>query len=251
MRAPHADPAATPGAHRALLPLQPRRASASRCSPRSSAAATEPVMPALMQAVARPAASAPRAASAVDGPGGHRRPVRGARHGRLHRPVRAGVGAPTGACCSCARRCSSACCDAAPGLFTRHTASSLTNTLVYEVQHGANLLVQALLTLVRDSLTLRRPARLPALAELEADADRRRARAGGGDGDAHRVPAPAPLTGPARRPPTSWPTWSRRTCSPGASCACTARSRRRASASPRQPPAAPADAQVGRRGAPR
>jgi len=43
---------------------------------------------------------------------------------------------------------------AAPGLFTRHSASGLTNTLVYEVQQGANLLVGALLTLVRDSLTL-------------------------------------------------------------------------------------------------
>jgi subfamily B ATP-binding cassette protein MsbA len=43
---------------------------------------------------------------------------------------------------------------AAPGLFTRHSASGLTNTLVYEVQQGANLLVTALLTLVRDSLTL-------------------------------------------------------------------------------------------------
>jgi subfamily B ATP-binding cassette protein MsbA len=43
---------------------------------------------------------------------------------------------------------------AAPDLFTRHSASSLTNTLVYEVQAGANLLVTALLTLARDSLTL-------------------------------------------------------------------------------------------------
>jgi subfamily B ATP-binding cassette protein MsbA len=43
---------------------------------------------------------------------------------------------------------------AAPGLFTRHSASSLTNTLVYEVQGGANLMVTGLLTLVRDSLTL-------------------------------------------------------------------------------------------------
>jgi len=43
---------------------------------------------------------------------------------------------------------------AAPGLFTRHSASSLTNTLVYEVQGGTNLLVTSLLTLVRDSLTL-------------------------------------------------------------------------------------------------
>jgi subfamily B ATP-binding cassette protein MsbA len=43
---------------------------------------------------------------------------------------------------------------AAPALFTRHSASGLTNTLVYEVQQGANLLTGALLTLVRDSLTL-------------------------------------------------------------------------------------------------
>ncbi|MGL6112123.1 MAG: lipid A export permease/ATP-binding protein MsbA [Rubrivivax sp.] len=41
-----------------------------------------------------------------------------------------------------------------PGLFTRHTASNLTNTLVYEVQLGAQLLVVAVLTLVRESLTL-------------------------------------------------------------------------------------------------
>jgi ATP-binding cassette, subfamily B, bacterial MsbA len=41
-----------------------------------------------------------------------------------------------------------------PGLFTRHSASNLTNTLVYEVQLGAQLLVVAVLTLVRESLTL-------------------------------------------------------------------------------------------------
>jgi ATP-binding cassette, subfamily B, bacterial MsbA len=41
-----------------------------------------------------------------------------------------------------------------PALFTRHTASNLTNTLVYEVQLGAQLLVTAVLTLVRESLTL-------------------------------------------------------------------------------------------------
>jgi len=42
----------------------------------------------------------------------------------------------------------------APALYTEHTASSLTNTLVYEVQGGTQLLVNSLLTLVRDSLTL-------------------------------------------------------------------------------------------------
>ncbi|HRH88426.1 MAG TPA: lipid A export permease/ATP-binding protein MsbA [Rubrivivax sp.] len=44
--------------------------------------------------------------------------------------------------------------DAHPSLFTRHTASKLTNILVYEVQQGAQLLVTALLALVRESLTL-------------------------------------------------------------------------------------------------
>jgi subfamily B ATP-binding cassette protein MsbA len=43
--------------------------------------------------------------------------------------------------------------DAAPALFTQHSASSLTNTLVYEVQTGAQQLVSALLMVVRDSLT--------------------------------------------------------------------------------------------------
>ena len=41
-----------------------------------------------------------------------------------------------------------------PELFTRHTASRLTNILVYEVQQGSNLLVGAVLTVVRESLTL-------------------------------------------------------------------------------------------------
>ena len=44
--------------------------------------------------------------------------------------------------------------DAHPSLFTQQTASRLTNILVYEVQHGAQLLVSALLALVRESLTL-------------------------------------------------------------------------------------------------
>jgi subfamily B ATP-binding cassette protein MsbA len=43
---------------------------------------------------------------------------------------------------------------AQPALFARHSASSLTNTLVYEVQSGALQLVQSVLTLLRDSLTL-------------------------------------------------------------------------------------------------
>ena len=43
---------------------------------------------------------------------------------------------------------------AEPTLFGRHSSSQLTNTLVYEVQQGATLLVGSVLTLVRDSLTL-------------------------------------------------------------------------------------------------
>jgi subfamily B ATP-binding cassette protein MsbA len=43
---------------------------------------------------------------------------------------------------------------AEPALFTRRSASTLTNTLVYEVQQGTTQLVNAVLTLVRDSLTL-------------------------------------------------------------------------------------------------
>ena len=41
-----------------------------------------------------------------------------------------------------------------PAMFSLRTASSLTNTLVYEVQIGATQLVNSILTLVKDSLTL-------------------------------------------------------------------------------------------------
>ena len=44
--------------------------------------------------------------------------------------------------------------SAQPAIFAEHTSSNLTNTLVYEVQTGATLLVDSLLTLVKDSLTL-------------------------------------------------------------------------------------------------
>ena len=40
------------------------------------------------------------------------------------------------------------------GVHARHSASALTNTLVYEAQTGVTLLVQSLLALARDSLTL-------------------------------------------------------------------------------------------------
>jgi len=41
-----------------------------------------------------------------------------------------------------------------PALFTKSTASGMTNTLVYEAQTGVTILVSSLQTLVRDSLTL-------------------------------------------------------------------------------------------------
>jgi len=44
--------------------------------------------------------------------------------------------------------------DAEPALFSRHTASSLVNTVTFEVQNGAMQLVYSLQTLVKDSLTL-------------------------------------------------------------------------------------------------
>jgi len=43
---------------------------------------------------------------------------------------------------------------AKPDAFTRHSASSLTNTLVYEVQGGASQLVGSVLSLVKDSFSL-------------------------------------------------------------------------------------------------
>ena len=42
----------------------------------------------------------------------------------------------------------------APALFSRQTASAMTNTLVYEAQGGVSMLVSCVLTLVRDTLTL-------------------------------------------------------------------------------------------------
>ncbi|MFG5409340.1 lipid A export permease/ATP-binding protein MsbA [Piscinibacter sakaiensis] len=44
--------------------------------------------------------------------------------------------------------------EASPTLFSQASASSLTNTVVYEVQNGTYSLVNSLLTLVRDSLML-------------------------------------------------------------------------------------------------
>jgi subfamily B ATP-binding cassette protein MsbA len=42
---------------------------------------------------------------------------------------------------------------AAPPLFTRNTASSITNNIVYEIQQGSNLLMSTVQVLVRSSLT--------------------------------------------------------------------------------------------------
>ena len=44
--------------------------------------------------------------------------------------------------------------NAGGGMFGQHSASSLTNTLVYEVQSGATMLINSVQTLAKDSLTL-------------------------------------------------------------------------------------------------
>jgi ATP-binding cassette, subfamily B, bacterial MsbA len=44
--------------------------------------------------------------------------------------------------------------DAAPALYAQHNASRLTNTVVYEAQNGAQQLVHSMLVIVRDSLTV-------------------------------------------------------------------------------------------------
>jgi subfamily B ATP-binding cassette protein MsbA len=44
--------------------------------------------------------------------------------------------------------------DVQPGLFSRHTASSLTNTIVYEAQNGASQLVGSIAGLVKDLFSL-------------------------------------------------------------------------------------------------
>jgi ABC-type multidrug transport system fused ATPase/permease subunit len=116
--------------------------------------------------------------------------------------------------------------DAEPALFARTSASSLTNTLVYEVQTGHEQLANALLMVVRTrsrclallgyllwlnwKLTLFVGLLAPAVAFVM------RTVGGGCTGS----------RGPGRVPPTSWPTWWKRTCWPGASCGCTARQRR-------------------------
>jgi subfamily B ATP-binding cassette protein MsbA len=116
-------------------------------------------------------------------------------------------------------------------LFTRQSASALSNTVVYEVQTGAMLLVQALLGLSRDGftliallgylvylnwkLTLIVAFLVPSISWIMKVFSKRLYRS----------------RSRASRPPTNWPTWSRKTCSPTAWCACTAPSRRRSSAS--------------------
>jgi subfamily B ATP-binding cassette protein MsbA len=44
--------------------------------------------------------------------------------------------------------------DAAPAMFSRNTASALTNTLVYDVQNGAFYVVNSALSAIKDALTL-------------------------------------------------------------------------------------------------
>ena len=124
--------------------------------------------------------------------------------------------------------------DARLRLFREQNATALSNTVVYEVQNGARLLVNAVIGLLKDSVALRRAAGLPAVPELAADADRLPDRARPSPGSCARCRGACTASpGAPRRPPTTWPTWSRKTCWRPAWCACMARSRRRPAASTR------------------
>ena len=93
-----------------------------------------------------------------------------------------------------------------PELFTRHTASKLTNILVYEVQQGSDLLVSAVLAVVRESLTLLALLgyliwlnwKLTLFVGVMFPLVACRCGSSAGACGASRWPA--------RRPPTSWPT---------------------------------------------
>jgi subfamily B ATP-binding cassette protein MsbA len=106
-----------------------------------------------------------------------------------------------------------------PPLFTKHSASSLTNIVVYEVQSGAQQLVYSVLVLVKDTLVFIAMSayliysnwRVTLLVVL-------------------MVPGVAfaiRLITPRLRWMNS-ATWSRRTCMPGAWCGCMVRRRRKA-----------------------
>ena len=110
-------------------------------------------------------------------------------------------------------------------LFSRQSASSLSNTVVYEVQTGSTLLVQAMLGISRDGftlvallgyllylnwqLTLVVAAVVPGVAWIMKTLSRRLYR----------------ITKISQEATDSWPMWWRRTCWPTAWCACMARSR--------------------------
>ena len=82
--------------------------------------------------------------------------------------------------------------DARLSLFAQQNATALSNTVVFEVQNGATLLVNSVMALVKDSLALHRAAGLPAVPELAAHADRVPHRAGRRLHHAHAVAAPVP-----------------------------------------------------------
>ena len=123
-----------------------------------------------------------------------------------------------------------------PDLYTHQTASGMTNTLVYEAQAGVTILSASVLTLVRDTLIL--VALLATLLYLNWQLTLVVGLLipGRGAGDARLwANACTASRSKARRPPTSWPTSSKKTCWPGASCACTVRRRGTRAAASSQP----------------
>jgi len=96
-------------------------------------------------------------------------------------------------------------------LFGSRSASSLTNTLVHEVQAGAQQMMNGMNTMVKDFADIDRPVRLPDVFELAIDAPGLGAAARRRLGHAHHGWPPAQAEqGKCRGHRTSWPTWSRK-----------------------------------------
>ena len=124
--------------------------------------------------------------------------------------------------------------DASPALFTRHVGEQPDQHADVRGPDRRDLADPVASGAGQGLARAGRAADLPDLPELAADLVRRRAVPVARLRHAGHEPAPASSLGArARRRPTSWPTWSRRTCWPGAWSACTARRRRRRAVSAR------------------
>ncbi len=238
-------PAATPGAHRAVLSRQPcrlrrgHRGGGHRRSHRADAAGA-------VEGLARRGLRRGTPFPAVDGAGGHHRPVPAARRGSVHGPVRAGLVRQP-------RRAGAARRDVRAPAQRRTGAVHAAQRQQPDQHHGLRGAGRCQLAgagaagdrarLVDD----RGAVRLPAVAELETDAAGGAAGAGGGAGDARGVAAARP---PDARAPGRHRRAGLRGRGERAGLAHRAPARCGAGAEPAlrhaKPMAAPADGQVGR-----